>query len=219
MRCEHCGADAVDASGICRDCGWRAGTSIVDDYGSSPSLAATRAADVPPPARPNPNIRRSAPGAPFLPQRAASPTSAQTYDRQGGTISGSAGTSRYCGTCGARIDPAQQFCGQCGAAVTGTGVSGPEYGTELRRAPLASAPFGSSAGAWSTGEYDAPTEAFSDALPSLAGSYSAAGQRTYTSPAGQGMSREVRIVFGILCILGGLVSGAGAIILAVAGGH
>jgi hypothetical protein len=122
-------------------------------------------------------------------------------------------TGQFCGSCGARIEPGEQFCGQCGAA-TSFGASSPEHGTELQRTRFPSAPSGSMSGAWSSDEYDAPTEAFSDAIPSLSAAYSSTGSGTYGAQS-RGMSREVRIVFGILCILGGLVSGVGAIILAL----
>lgn len=214
MICERCGANAVDVDGVCQECGWRGGGSRTGDYGSSPSLAQTRAADIPPLARPAPNVRRTAPGAPFLPPRGPSATSARPFDRPNATLSGGLSTSHFCGSCGARIEPGQQFCGQCGAA-SSFGVSSPEHGTELQRTRFTPAPSGSMSGAWSTDEYDAPTEAFSDALPSLAPGYSSTGPRSYGAQS-RGVSREVRIVFGILCILGGLVSGAGAIILALA---
>jgi hypothetical protein len=214
MICERCGADAIGVDGVCQECGWRRGMSRTDDYGSSPSLAQTRAADIPPLARPAPNAPRTAPGAPFLSQRGPSATSARPFDRLNSTFLGGMSTSQFCGSCGARIEPGQQFCGQCGAA-SSFGVSSPEHGTELQRTRFTPGPSGSMSGAWSTDEYDAPTEAFSDAFPSVAPGYSSAGPRSYGDQP-RGMSRELRIIFGILCILGGLVSGAAAIILALA---
>src|SRR5215472_10533832 len=71
----------------------------------------------------------------------------------GGTQSG---TSRYCGTCGARIEPGEVFCGQCGTPVGAGGSSLGNYGG------------GRSSGAgryrmeddvWSPGQGDALTEA------------------------------------------------------------
>jgi hypothetical protein len=215
MTCERCGADALGADGVCQVCGWQTEEAALGSYDSSPSLGETRAADIPAPARPAASVRGTPPVTAFAPQRGTAGTSARAFERPGSTLSGSTNAGRFCGSCGARIELGQQFCGQCGAAVGSFGVSNPGYGTELRRAPIPSGPAGLSDDVWPTAEYDAPTEAFSGVLPGVAPGYRSASARAYGARSG-GMSRELRIVLGILCILGGLVSGAGAIILALA---
>src|SRR5207302_765735 len=78
---------------------------------------------------------------------------------------------------------------------------------------------------WDPYDNDAPTEAYAPSIHggmgqsypgygrSMPGTYTGA----YPAQVRRGPNRELRVVLGILCILGGLVSGAGAIILAIAG--
>jgi hypothetical protein len=213
MTCQRCGADAMSADGRCEACGWRRGDDRAREPDSSPSLAQTRAADIPPLARP-PFAARGGPSVPFATGGGGQMMPpARLQSRPGSTMSGAG--ARHCATCGAPIEAGQQFCGECGAAVANMGVSGPEYGTQLHRSHYPSATVGSSADAWSPTDYDAPTEEFLPLSPGMAPGYPHVTGRGSGVPS-RGMSREMRIVFGILCILGGLVSGAGAIAIALA---
>src|SRR5579885_3395710 len=91
--CERCGADAVDARGICQHCGWQGRSDGFSDTTGAPSLGETRAADV-------------APLGMGLPSRA--PNAGQ--GSRGWASSAASNTpvsnpsaTRFCGTCGARI--------------------------------------------------------------------------------------------------------------------
>src|SRR5215469_15139652 len=129
--CINCGADTVDSRGICQNCGW----SESDRNSSSPSLGETRAAQIPMSPTDNRGMATSsrlqtnvAPQYPFertvdMPRNTppVSPTrSGASGPNMGGT---QGGTSRYCGTCGARIEPGEVFCGQCGTPVGAGGNS------------------------------------------------------------------------------------------------
>lgn len=234
MTCDHCGADAVDASGVCQACGWRAQSAPVAQAGTqagtqaeADELAATREADIPQPVRrattgrpaPATNTPNSSPnGSPsgFAVAGTAAPRSGPRSGAYGG---GAPATTRYCGACGAEIEPGRQFCGQCGTPVgrledegDPRTIGAPRRGTFP---PAAYADDGDDE-MWSPADQDAPTEQFSPpyARPSAgyrqSGYYQAVGQ----APGG-GLSREMRVFLGILCILGALVSGAGAIVLAL----
>src|SRR5215475_8998999 len=78
--CERCGADAVDARGVCQNCGWQRRGNAFTDTAGAPSLGETRAADVMPM------------GAP----QGAFPSSANQPQR--GATSGT-GVGQFCGTC------------------------------------------------------------------------------------------------------------------------
>lgn len=223
-RCEHCGANAVDATGVCRACGWHTEAETMDLAGETPSLGETRAADVPAPARPPLLVRRDTPQGPS--PRGAGPSGPPS--RATGRVA-SVGT-RYCGTCGARIEPGEQYCGQCGTPLAaGAPTSGTELRTALRPTPSLPGHYRSEAGldddAWQPYDNDAPTEAYAPSVhPGMGQSYPGYGRSmpgaytgTYPVAARHGPNRELRVVLGILCILGGLVSGAGAIILAFVG--
>lgn len=211
MTCERCGADALDASGVCGECGWHA-----QNGGSSPSLAETRAADVPAAAR-NPLIaRRSNPASAFpTDDRPATPPPPSPMSRPGTHAARGTGTGRYCGTCGARIEPGEQFCGQCGTPLlSGSGV---DLGTAYRPAAFPPPSYAvDSADNWVPADHDAPTIEYPEMLGGMGPSYPGRmGYAHLTPTSAPGANRELRIVFGILCILGGLVSGAGAIFLAI----
>ena len=210
--CDHCGADAVDASGVCRACGWRVAEDTMGLSSGVPSLGETRAADafVPPP---QPQLlRRAAP-----PTRVAAPDSPPS--RATGRVP--AVNTRYCGACGALIGPGEQYCGQCGTPLVAT--SGTELRTAMRPTPSAPGRYRGDGDmndeVWSPYDNDAPTEAYT---PSIGGGlgqsypvYSHGMPGAYSQPVNGARNRELRVVLGILCILGGLVSGAGAIILAI----
>lgn len=220
MTCEYCGADAVDAQGICQNCGRRAvGTAVAADN-SLPSLAETRPADIPAPANIPARARSSGTGAPRgIDGRSSNQPSFQDVSAsQSGSV-----TTRYCGTCGAPIEPGRQFCGQCGTPVTGGGISGAHEGTVFTPVPSASGRYANQSGdEWAADDYDAPTEAFAGITPGRpfgygpSAPYARSGMHGAGAASGarQGMSREMRILLGIACILAGLMSGAGAIILA-----
>lgn len=222
--CEQCGADAVNAQGVCANCGWQAPAGLYEDD-DSPSLGETRAADIPAPdglpgARyaqtPPPRFSRTAElPRPGQPSHASGPAG-------GGGMGTNAGTTRYCGTCGARIATGEAFCGQCGTPV---GASGGDYGTVNMPAGTASRYQIGGAG-WSAGG-DAPTEQY---VAPLANGYphTQAGM-PYTPPAyasgpnmppvgaapASGSGRTVRVVFGVLCLAGSIASAIVAVILAV----
>lgn len=201
--CENCGANAVDARGVCRACGWQVGSEMTLDD-DSPSLGETRAADALEPLGTNARATRSAGATPPSPR--------------GGT----GGTARFCGTCGARLEPGEAFCGQCGTPV---GASG-DY-TRNVHAEAPSRYYAGGDGGWSGGsDGDDYTEAYSPPplppaapynRPSAAGSgpYTPPGFGAQATPRAADQSQAGRIVFGLLCILGSIVSAAGAVYLAI----
>ncbi|HEX9056394.1 MAG TPA: zinc ribbon domain-containing protein [Ktedonobacterales bacterium] len=219
MTCERCGADAVDERGTCQACGWRAADQAFDAGSSSPSLAETRAADVPIVARTPLIARQSTPGSFADQDRWAPSFPAGSTSRPGTRGPAGRSTGLFCGTCGARIEPGEQFCGQCGTPVF-AGGSGADHGTSLRPAQPAPSRYGS-AESWTPADNDAPTMSYSDMQGELGPGYPGRMGSGIYDPHAEGMgrapaNRELRIVFGLLCILGGLVSGAGAIVLAFA---
>lgn len=109
------------------------------------------------------------------------------------------------------------FCGQCGAAVASFEGSAVNLPTATNRPPYSSPRYPQvDDEVWSPADRDAPTEQWEPAQGYGRGaSYQAHGVLTPALPAA-GMSREVRLFLGILCIFGALVSGAGAILLAFA---
>lgn len=125
-----------------------------------------------------------------------------------------AASTRYCGTCGAPLDPGRPFCGQCGTPVSTSDVNGPAMtpspsGSGLYRGSGA----GWSGSQWSESDGDAPTVA---ELPmdDLYGSYSG------RSPVvADDSSRTLRLVVGILCLIGSFATAIAAIILALATFH
>ncbi len=228
--CEQCGAQAVDAGGRCRSCGWQVPYEADDMAVSSPSLAATRAVETPEPAAP---VTR---GAALLSSGfdhtvdmpMARATSAGQPPSRTTRIPGaaSAPVAQFCGACGARIAAGEAFCGQCGTPVPlATGEYGTAYGTNT------GAPSRYSIGAsdsWDAADADGLTEAYMPAprgasQPNLAGApYGPGGSmRGYGSspypaaPAAIESARRTRIAIGLLCIAGGLASAGGAVIVAL----
>ena len=242
MTCVYCGADAVDASGVCQACGRHVASASAtphhdshDAYESTDATAETREADILLPAR------RATAAPPLAHQGPPAMPAPRSGDRNGdrgdggprtgvrggsGVYGGAApSTNRYCGTCGAEIEPGMQFCGQCGASVTGVaGFEGATFAGAPRRGtfpPGARSAFASDTSPgyddWSPADQDAPTEQFTPpfAYPNAPHRQSGAfGPHAPAPDAGGGLSREMSAFLGILCILGALVSGAGAIILA-----
>jgi hypothetical protein len=209
--CDHCGADAVGADGLCRACGWRAAGPVagMDD---SPSLAETREADVPAP------VHASLLARPHTPARPAATGPRSLYadletvgpgSRLNNAELGMGPSSRFCGTCGARVEAGKQFCGQCGSPILPTGAL--DDGTALQRAsfPGLRGPGDS----WGAADADAPTEAFGQfAGSSYPRQFGASGYYGQVSPA---QRADTRILIGIFCVLGGLLSAAAAIVLAI----
>ena len=223
--CEQCGADAVNAQGICANCGWQA-PDAAHESDDSPSLGDTRAADfampggtpesqptrTPPPR----SSRTSEMPYPGRPARTSGPTA-------GNGMGTTAGTARYCGTCGARIATGEAFCGQCGTPV---GASGGDYGTvNMSAGPASRYQVGGTG--WTGASGDAPTEEFIAPPPSTyPHTPPGAGYMPPTYASGQNMppmagaaqtgsGRTVRIVFGILCLAGSIGSAIAAVVLAV----
>ena len=236
--CERCGMNAVDARGLCHNCGWQAPTTqaygaYLTDDDDSPSLGQTRVAEAP-----------ATPGAPTAGTRVMTPPPTQAAP-------GARATGRpndapaYCGTCGARLEDGQAFCGQCGSPVTGVGANGAlasQMGAGLTVAapPVLGAPASGGArhrigDAQGWGDDDARTEMFTEA-PQRApyGPYGSGGAtrgrvatppygaRGYTSGypaagdvAAASSARTLKIVFGLLCVLGGLITAIAAIVLAL----
>jgi hypothetical protein len=211
--CEQCGADAVDASGVCRNCGWQASDTGFDEEDGAPSLGETRAADVPPnvadarvPSRPGATPAHGVSEPEYGPPRQSTLLAGQTV--------------RYCGTCGARIGPGEAFCGQCGTPV---GSSPGDYGAGRDvTTSAASRYYVGENRLWAPEQGDAPTEAYAPTpsmpynRPLQGAPYSRPGYGSGVDMPGAqagGPSRTARIVLGLLCLLGGIASAAGAIIL------
>lgn len=208
--CEYCGADAVDQRGVCQNCGRLAadsGSRLDDDR---PSLGETRAADMPPvqpPRTPPAGMSSRTAGTPRYGSGAAQRTS------------GPQGTARFCGTCGARIEPGEAFCGQCGSPVG----AGADYTRDMTVSD--SSRYGATgSGTWGAGGGDAPTEAYDYPPPPVVAPYNRGGlaggpytpSRFGASPAlPAAASRTNRTLFGLLCLLGSLLSAAGAVYLAI----
>lgn len=232
ITCERCGADAVDARGQCRNCGWQAPPEQHQSNDSSPSLGETRAADLPatPVRAPNPAPRASAVAA------SSAPYARGTRPVGGGlppvpAVGGP--SSRYCGTCGARIENGQSFCGQCGTPVdAATPYSGTEYNAAARSADAVRYQIGA-VDEWGNG--DALTEAIADVPPAhLASGFARSGLHSPASPYGAGYaagagappletptgsSRTLRVVLGVICLACSVASAVAAIVLALATFH
>lgn len=225
--CEHCGADAVDAQGTCRACGWHADDKTLNLVADTPSLGETRAADIPVPARSPLLIRREAPQTPQAPLTPPTRTGGPASPTSRATGRVPSVSTRYCGTCGARIETGEQYCGQCGTPIAAN--AGTELRTAMRPTPDAPGRYPGEANrgeeAWNPYDNDAPTEGYAPSLhgglgqsyPGYVRGVPGAYPGEYGGQVRRGPNRELRIVLGILCILGGLVSGAGAIILAFVG--
>ena len=214
--CEQCGADAVDIEGICGNCGWQApeGAHLDDD---ASSLGETRAADVLPT-----QAARGGVSMPRLERTSQMPHYAPSSQPTGRAMGTQTSTSRYCGTCGARIAPGEAFCGQCGTPV---GAGSGDFGTALNMPAGAPTRYHVGTNAeWSSAEGDAPTEAFAvsplsgygrtPGVPYGQAGYGPNGGLPQTGGASNS-SRTLRIVIGILCLAGSLVSAVVAVIIAV----
>ncbi|MGH2517952.1 MAG: zinc-ribbon domain-containing protein [Ktedonobacterales bacterium] len=223
--CERCGADTVDAQGICTSCGWQAPADLYEDD-DSPSLGETRAADVPTSGG-TPDARYAQ--APRFARTAEMPRSGQpsrvSGPPGGDALGTSAGTARYCGTCGARIATGEAFCGQCGTPV---GTSGGDFGTvNMGVGPASRYQIGGTG--WTAGGGDAPTEEYAAPLgngyprtqagmPYTPPMYASGPNQPAGGAAGDGSGRTVRIVFGVLCLAGSIASAITAVILAIPSG-
>lgn len=212
MTCQHCGADAVDASGVCRACGWRVGSTAAQSQTSADSLAETREADIPLPARRvSAAARTTGPATPPVRHGATMPPAPRGVS---GAYGGAAPASkRFCGSCGAEIEPGQQFCGQCGTPVAGYEALG-NPPTLAHRGTYPPMPYDQEREVWSPADQDAPTEQFVPPYryPSNA-PFRQSGAYGSTVGAAGGLTRETRVLLGILCILGALISGVAAIVL------
>jgi hypothetical protein len=130
------------------------------------------------------------------------------------------GTSRYCGTCGARIEPGEVFCGQCGTPVGAGGNTLGAYGGG-RSSGSGRYRMEEDDDVWSPGQGDALTEAIPPP-PNPAqfgrGVVSSPYSATYASVAGYdetGSARNTRIMWGILCLVASLLLAAAAVGVAV----
>ncbi|HEX8732668.1 MAG TPA: hypothetical protein VF725_11490 [Ktedonobacterales bacterium] len=212
--CERCGADAVDGRGLCRNCGWQASASLYDD---APSLGETRAAD--PALLPPVAGRYPAGGSGYdrMPSAATQAARSPRSGPMGGPMSGpnsgpDHATTRFCGTCGARITGTETFCGQCGAPLN----AGSQPGSGAGRYALG--------GVSSWDDNDAYTEAMPES-PTMAASHNPFAVdsygRSYPQPYGQrgaqvgGMARSTRLTWGIVCLAISIVLALGAIAILV----
>ena len=214
--CIHCGSERIDARGICLNCGQTASGADPAVPDESPSLGETRAAEAlandAHPARPyaaspratyTQDMPRYAPAAPVSGPRAS-----------GGT---QAGGVRYCGTCGARTTGTEAFCGQCGTPLS---ASGGDYGMPVR-SPTSFSPRNATSG-WGSGVPDDATDMY--APPPLSAyprqmtgvPYHPGTQYGISAPSqyANDSSRTIKVVFGIICLVGSIASAIGAVILA-----
>jgi hypothetical protein len=216
--CEQCGADAVDATGRCRNCGWQTPAGDYDD--DAPSLGETRAADVPDMVEIRGGRTSQAPE-PRFDRTAQMPNYGQPYPQSllGGPptpvngATGAIGTGRFCGACGARITGNEAFCGQCGTPIGATSSGFNSAPDQIQTRYQVGGPAG-----WQQGAGDDPTEMFvappinpyqqRTGVPYQPAGYNRAAQRAPDS------SRTVRIVFGILCLAGSISTAIAAIVLA-----
>lgn len=217
--CEQCGADAVDARGICRNCGWRSRESMFDGADDTPSLGETRAADIPPggyaAASPSSQPSRNARMNPY-------PTEARPMSPVGGATSG----GRFCGTCGARLESGMAFCGQCGTPVAASTAGGMTFGSSGLR-PTSQEPYHAGGG---------PTDGGNELTEEMPGppapAYNNFGRSgvmgtsvpygggtpfhsTGYAPATTRSSNATRLIVGVLCLVASIITATAAIILAL----
>lgn len=213
--CERCGADAVDARGICRNCGWQA---PIEMYDEAPSFGETRAAD---PAMP-PGAARYPASASGVDRASTVAAQATRASRPGPQSGAPASTSRYCGVCGARITGSETFCGQCGAPVGSP--SGPGVGARAggQAGPTGRYQVGGAAG-WDDDDRNAYTEALPE-TPTMAAArnpYAAdpyarsyapqyGGRPASEAPSG-GLTRSTRITLGVIFLAVSILLALGAI--------
>lgn len=116
-------------------------------------------------------------------------------------------TTRFCGTCGAALEPGRPFCGQCGTPVNTSGV----HGTAKRPAPSGSSLYRQSGGVWADVDGDAPTVAEMP-MGDLYGDYGDLAQP-------EDSSRTLRILVGVLCLIGSFATAVAAIVIAMGTFH
>ena len=192
-----------------------------DDVDDAPSLGETRAAEVADAPAGSATGRYSVAPAPVVERTTDMPRYTQDRPpaRPGTRAHTSAGgIGNFCGTCGARIALGEMYCGQCGSPV------GQAAGATTGRVGVPATRVNGSAAGWSDAEGDAPTEAFAvsqagyprgfSSTPYPAGRY---GQQSGVATPASGSSRTMRIIFGLLCLTGSLVSAAAAVIVALQG--
>lgn len=212
--CEQCGADAVDARGICRNCGWDTQTKMyANDDDDAQSLGETRAADIPPGGY-------AASSAGLAPTR-INPRSSYTPDTRSTAASGGAisGGGRFCGTCGARLEPGIAFCGQCGTPVSSSTASASAFGAS---GPRQSGQDQYHVGGWPDDDGNEMTEAI---MPNFGRSTAGPGMGFGATPYHQSgysasqpgvrspSSQTTRLIAGVICLVGSIVSASIAIIL------
>lgn len=121
-------------------------------------------------------------------------------------------TTQFCGTCGAPLEPGRAYCGQCGTPVSQSGVQ--SMSTGAYRSPSGSSLYQHSGIDWDDDDDgDAPTVA---ELPmeELYGNHTGAG-----AYGAEDSSRSLRIMVGILCLIGSFATAVAAIVLALATFH
>lgn len=230
--------NSVDSRGLCHHCGWQAADTQAYNYladDGAPSLGETRAAVAP--------VIPGAPTPPTAGPRVA-PTPPPTQPTR--VTRGPAEAPAFCGTCGARLEDGQGFCGQCGSPVSGVGPDGapsPRIGAGLTVASPIGPPPASGPARYRIGDpqnwsdADAQTEMFTEAAPLRAPYGSGGGTRgrvatppygasrgygpDYAAPrsAPSSSSRSIKMLFGVLCVIGGLISAIAAIVLAISTFH
>lgn len=109
MICTVCGAENMEGSIYCEDCGARLPVS----GGAAAPIAPPPAPVTPPPPTPAPVFTPAPPAEAAEPTREAMPAV---------TVSGGGGT---CGTCGAVNGPGEKYCEDCGAALDDSVSSSP----------------------------------------------------------------------------------------------
>ncbi len=107
-------------------------------------------------------------------------------------------TTRFCATCGAPLEPGRSFCGQCGTPVSTSGV----HSSATNSVP--SGIYRRSSVGWDDLDGDAPTVAEMP-MEDLYGDMAAP----------EDASRTLRILVGVLCLIGSFATAAAAIILAL----
>lgn len=223
--CEQCGADAVDARGICRNCGWNARLGMFIEADDTPSLGETRAADIPPGgyavSGPTSQSARN-------PRMNSYPTEARPTTAAGGATN----AGRFCGTCGARLESGMAFCGQCGTPVASSATNGLTFGSSALRQ---SGQEQYRVGGWPDGDGNELTEAIPGAgmpgnngfgrsgagpgLPYGGTPYHPTGYMPSRSDVTARSSHTTRLIVGVLCLIGSIISASSAIILALTMGH
>lgn len=116
-------------------------------------------------------------------------------------------TTRFCGTCGAVLEPGRPFCGQCGTPVSTSGV----HSTGMRPMSSGSGLYRQSSVGWGEADGDAPTVAEMP-MGDLYGGYGAAYSEDV---AAEDSSRALRIVVGVLCLIGSFATAVAAIVIAL----